>query len=112
MAKADGVSKRNLFISEKLPKEETYALSDQMRRAAISIPSNIAEGNGGKSLTDYARFLDIARGSEYELETQFEICIMLGYLTEADSKKVFELINEIGRMLHTLITKLKDPSKN
>ena len=112
MAKVDGVSKRNLFISEKLPKEETYALSDQMRRAAISIPSNIAEGNGGKSLTDYARFLDIARGSEYELETQFEICIMLGYLTETDCKKVFELINEIGRMLHTLITKLKTQSKN
>jgi four helix bundle protein len=103
--------KETYLLVKKLPKEETYALSDQMRRAAISIPSNIAEGNGRKSLTDYARFLDIARGSEYELETQFEICIMLGYLTETDCKKVFELINEIGRMLHTLITKLKTQSK-
>ena len=109
--KAMDLVKEIYLLAKMLPKEETYALSDQMRRAAISIPSNIAEGNGGKSLTDYARFLDIARGSEYELETQFEICIMLGYLTETDCKKVFELINEIGRMLHTLITKLKTQSK-
>ena len=104
--------KETYWLVKKLPKEETYALSDQMRRAAISIPSNIAEGNGRKSLTDYARFLDIARGSEYELETQFEICIMLGYLTETDCEKVFALINETGKMLHTLITKLKNQSKN
>jgi len=99
-------------ITKKLPKEEIYGLSDQMRRAAVSIPSNIAEGNGRKSLVDYARFLDIARGSEYELETQLQICIMLNYLSEKDTERAFVLISEIGKMLHTLITKLQTQSKN
>ena len=93
-------------LVKKLPKEETYSLSDQMRRAATSIPSNIAEGNGRKSQVEYARFLDIARGSQFELETQLHICIMLNFLTENETKKAFELIAEIGKMLNTLIIKL------
>jgi four helix bundle protein len=92
-------------LVKKLPKEELYVLSDQMRRAAISIPSNIAEGNGRKSHTEYARFLDIARGSQFELETQLHICIMLNYLTENETQKAFELISEVGRMLNSLIIK-------
>ncbi len=96
------------YLVKKLPKEEMYSFSDQMRRAAVSIPSNIAEGNGRKSLTDYARFLDIARGSEYELETQLQICIMLGYLTEKETANAFELITEVGKMLHTLINKVQN----
>ena len=98
-------------LTKKLPKEETYGLCDQMRRAAVSIPSNIAEGNGRKSLTDYARFLDIARGSEYELETQLQICVMLGYLTEKDTEKAFDLITQIGKMLHTMIIKIQNQAK-
>ncbi|MBE6814546.1 MAG: four helix bundle protein [Ruminococcaceae bacterium] len=98
-------------LVKKLPKEETYSLSDQMRRAAVSIPSNIAEGNGRKSLTDYARFLDIARGSEYELETQLQICVMLGYLTEKDTEKAFDLIAQVGKMLHTMINKVLKQAK-
>ena len=98
-------------LVKKLPKEETYSLSDQMRIAAVSIPSNIAEGNGRKSLTEYARFLDIARGSEYELETQLQICVMLGYLTEKDTEKVFDLIAQVGKMLHTMIIKIQNQAK-
>lgn len=94
------------FLVKKLPKEETYSLSDQMRRAVISIPSNIAEGNGRKSQTEYARFLDIARGSQFEIETQLHICIMLNFLTEKDTQKAFDLIEEIGKMLNALIIKL------
>jgi four helix bundle protein len=98
-------------LVKKLPKEETYSLLDQMRRAAVSIPSNIAEGNGRKSLTDYARFLDIAMVSEYELETQLQICVMLGYLTEKDTEKAFDLIAQVGKMLHTMINKVLKQAK-
>ena len=99
------LAKEIYSLVKKLPKEELYVLSDQMRRAAISIPSNIAEGNGRKSHTEYSRFLDIARGSQFELETQLHICIMLNYLTENETQKAFELISEVGRMLNSLIIK-------
>ncbi|WP_365685407.1 four helix bundle protein [Ruminococcus sp.] len=70
-----------------LPKEETYALSDQMRRAVVSIPSNIAEGAGRKTNSDFAHFLVIARGSRYELETQILICIRLGFIKEEQAAR-------------------------
>ena len=98
------------LLVKKLPKEETYALSDQMRRAAVSIPSNIAEGYGRKSKIEYVRFLDIARGSQYELETQLQICIMLEFLNENDTEKVFALLSETGKMLNALINKLQSNS--
>jgi len=63
-----------------LPKEELFALSDQMRRSVVSIPSNIAEGEGRNSDKDLIKFLLIARGSLWELSTQMEICERLGYL--------------------------------
>ena len=85
--KAMELVKEVYSLTKKLPKEETYALSDQMRRAVVSIPSNIAEGYGRKSKIEYIRFLDIARGSQYELETQIQICIMLEFLNENDTKK-------------------------
>jgi len=105
--KAMELVKEVYSLTKKLPKEETYALSDQMRRAVVSIPSNIAEGYGRKSKIEYIRFLDIARGSQYELETQIQICIMLEFLNENDTKKVFTLISETGKMLNSLINKLQ-----
>lgn len=93
-------------IVKLLPKEEHYALSDQMRRAAVSIPSNIAEGYGRNSANDYIRFLNIARGSKYELETQIRICVMLNYITEEQSQLALELTQEIGKMINALIKKL------
>lgn len=90
-----------------LPKEETYALSDQMRRAVVSIPSNIAEGQGRDSTREYIYFLNIARGSCFELETQLSICIRIGYLTEEKVRQSLNLINEIGKMLTAIINKLK-----
>ena len=94
------------MLTKKLPKEETYGLSDQMRRAAVSIPSNIAEGNGRKNDTEYARFLNIARGSECELETQLYICVMLNYVSAEQAKPAFELLNEIGKMINALAKSL------
>ncbi len=89
-----------------LPKEETYALSNQIRRAVVSIPSNIAEGNGRASTKDYARFLSMARGSKYELETQLLICVELNYLTQEQIAYAMNLSEEIGRMLNVIIAKL------
>ena len=89
-----------------LPKEEQFALSDQMRRAVVSIPSNIAEGYGRNSTNDYVRFLNIARGSIYELDTQLNVCVMLGYITEEQSKNAIELSQEVGKMINALAGKL------
>ena len=98
---------KNIYsLIRNLPKEEQYGLSDQMRRAAVSIPSNIAEGFGRHAAKDYCRFLSIARGSKYELETQIDICMMLGYLCENDVNETLSLLDEVGKMLNSLINKL------
>lgn len=89
-----------------LPKEETYALSDQMRRAAVSIPSNIAEGYSRNSDKELMQFLYIARGSKAELETQIKIGIMLNYFSEIQAEKALNLCVEVGKMLNSFILKL------
>jgi four helix bundle protein len=94
-----------------LPKFETYALSDQMRRAVISIASNIAEGYGRNSTREYIQFLCVARGSCFELETQVQACLHVGYLTEKDTEISLGLLNEIIRMLHSMIRTLKEKLK-
>ena len=93
-------------LVKKLPKEETYALSDQMRRAVVSIPSNIAEGKNRSSEKDYLRFLFIARGSRAEVETQLLICVRLDYLEEAEVEYALNLCSEVGKMLSTMISKM------
>ena len=89
-----------------LPKEETYALSDQMRRAVVSIPSNIAEGQQRNSPKEFKNFLNIARGSNGELETQLQICVRLNFLNEEQIKPAMELCSEISKMLSSFIVKL------
>ena len=89
--------------SKKFPSEERYALTDQLRRAVVSIPSNIAEGSGRASNRDYAHFLAIARGSLYETLTQLQIAQDLGYINEYDSCN--DLAQEIGRILTSLMKK-------
>ena len=93
-------------IAKLLPKSETFALSDQMRRAAVSIPSNIAEGYGRSPGKEYARFLSIARGSKYELETQHRICVRTGMIAQNEITVALSLCNEIGRMLNTILSHL------
>ncbi|MFV0554297.1 MAG: four helix bundle protein [Mangrovibacterium sp.] len=92
-----------------LPKEETYALSDQMRRAAVSIPSNIAEGQSRNSSKDYARFLAMAKGSRAELETQLLLCVRVGYLTNDDISVVIDLLSEISKIINAIQRKLTPP---
>jgi len=93
-------------ISKNIPASEIYGLTSQMRRCAVSIPSNIAEGYGRHSTNDYVRFLQIASGSLYELQTQLEISVNLGYLNKGESERLIELSGEIERMLSSLIRKL------
>ena len=90
------------LISE-FPAVEKYALADQVRRAVISIPSNIAEGCGRVSSRDYAHFLSFARGSLYETMTQLEFAQSIGYLESIEETEV--LAAEISRMLTTLLKK-------
>ena len=90
-----------------LPKEETYALSDQMRRAVVSVPSNIAEGQGRTSDKEYVHFLSMARGSLWELMTQLEICERLYYLDKTQTLLSRSLITEISKMLNALSNSLK-----
>ena len=94
------------LITKKLPKEEIYGLTSQIRRSCISIPSNIAEGFGRNSTNDYIRFLQITNGSLYELQTQLRICTNLKYFSNETYNKIYEQSREIERMLSSLIRKL------
>ncbi|WP_265132425.1 four helix bundle protein [Chryseobacterium oranimense] len=89
------------------PKDEMYGLTSQIRRASVSIPSNIAEGNSRRSKPDYLQFLKIARGSCAELETQLMISKNLNYLNEEDHQKLNNNIIEISKMLNGLINSLQ-----
>ena len=93
-------------LTSKLPKDELFGLTNQLRRAAVSIPSNIAEGNGRGSTKEYLHFLYIARGSKSEVETQLMICLALKYLKESDIENALGLCTEISKMLNKLILKL------
>jgi len=86
------------------PKSETYGLRSQMRRSAVSIPCNIAEGQGRGSDLDFIRFLTISRGSVLELETQTEIARRLGLLSDATAKQLFGEVCEVGRIVNGLIS--------
>lgn len=94
-------------LSKFLPKEELYSLTDQMRRAAVSISSNIAEGQGRGSIKSFIHFLSIARGSKAELETQLLLCVRLGYLKSEQVEPALGLCDEIGRMIFVLTGNLE-----
>ena len=98
--------KKIYVVTTAFPNEETYGLVSQMRRAAISIPSNIAEGAARGGTKEFMHFLGVARGSLSELETQLYISKELGYVTNAQD--VDSQIEEIFRLLGGLISSLKD----
>ena len=94
-------------ITKDFPKEETYGLTSQLRRAAVSIPSNIAEGYGRKTTPDYIRYLYIAYGSNCELETQILLSGDLEYIKSEKLKEIQEAMGEVERMLKALIKSLE-----
>ena len=93
-------------IVKLLPREEAHVLSDQMRRSAISIPSNIAEGQGRDTMKEFVRFLSIARGSLRELSTQLEICERVDYLDHTKTENAANLIEEVDKMINALSNSL------
>ena len=101
--KAMDLTDKIYSLTRSLPKEELFGLSNQMRRAAVSIPSNIAEGHGRRSDNEFKRFIGIAKGSAAELETQLLICTRQKYFTAEQIKESLNLCAEIGRMLAGLM---------
>ena len=93
-------------ISTAFPREEVYGLTSQLRRAAVSVPSNIAEGQGRRTTADFLRHLSISYGSLREVETQTLIATRLGYLTDRRCQEVLNLAAEVGRLLNGLMTSL------
>ena len=91
-------------LMRSFPKDERFRLCDQLSRAVVSVPSNIAEGNGRATKQDYAHFLSIARGSLFETMTQLEIAKRLGYVDDISCAE--SLAHVLRRMLNALITKL------
>lgn len=94
-------------ITREWPSEEKYGLTSQVRRSAMSVPSNVAEGCARRSSGDFVRFLSIARGSLAEAETQLIIAERLGYIGQAELGTLLEDAAEISRMLAGLINKLE-----
>lgn len=101
------LAKKIFVCTKSFPKEELYGMTSQMRRCAVSIPSNIAEGSQRSSDKDFANFILIARGSLAELETQSLLALEWKYMNEKDSKEILKICDELSRMLHTFHSKLK-----
>jgi len=97
--------------TQSFPRQEQYGLVSQMRRAAVSIPSNTAEGKGRLTDRDRAHFFAQARGSLLELETQILIAAKLNYMTDENAESVLELSGEIGRMLNSLVESIRPRSE-
>ena len=95
-----GLVKDIYDVTRHLPHEELFILTSQMRRAAISIPSNISEGAGRNSDKEFVRFIDIARGSSFELETQLFLCFDQNYLTEIELSSALDKVQKIQKMLY------------
>jgi four helix bundle protein len=96
-------------VGQRLPADERFGLTAQIRRAAVSVPANIAEGHGRSSRGDYRHHVWIAAGSLRELETLFEILTVLKYVDEKSLERVRGLCDELGRMLTRLAKRLESP---
>lgn len=108
--KAVTLSKNIYRLTKKFPKDEIYGLTSQIRRSAVSVPSNIAEGCGRNSYGEFIQFLGIASGSLAELHTQLLIALDADYITQENLDDLLVQIKEIGRMLSGLKSSLKNPS--
>lgn len=101
------LARKTYLITESFPKIELYGLVSQMRRACVSIPSNIAEGYGRKSKKEYLQFYSIAYGSLLELETQLILAHDLVFMNETNFREINAVREEVSKMLYVMIAKLK-----
>ena len=99
-------------LTSKFPIQEQYGLSSQIRRSAISVPSNISEGVARTSKLETLRFLDIARASLVELDTQIEIAVKLNYLSDSDTTTLSEMINHTFAMISKFIKSIKNDKRS
>ncbi|OKL41182.1 four helix bundle protein [Pontibacter flavimaris] len=99
------LAKSVYIITANFPADEKYGLKSQVNRAAVSIPSNIAEGAGRGSNKEFAQFLKIALGSAFEVETQMILAEAFGFVTEADNEKLMQQLSGVQKMLNGLINK-------
>lgn len=107
--KAIELAKTIYRVTEPFPRAETYGLTAQLRRAAVSIPSNIAEGQGRQSTGEFVQFLGTARGSLFEVETQIVLARDFGFLSEETSERILAESTELARVLQGLIASLTKP---
>ena len=105
------LSKQIYELSKLVPKEELFGLGSQMKRAAVSVPSNIAEGSSRNTTKDYINFVSIARGSNAEVWTQLLLCKELNFLTEEQISDSLQICEEISTMLNSMIVKLTEKVK-
>ena len=105
--KAMELSKAIYRVTKSFPDDERFGLTSQMRRAAISVPSNIAEGQGRLTAGEFRQFLGTARGSVFEVETQVQLASELGYIPAIDSEQIIQLTSEVSRLLNGLIRSLQ-----
>jgi four helix bundle protein len=110
--KAMDLTESVFMLTKDFPDEERFGLSSQIRRSAVSVPSNIAEGAGRNSNPDFIRFLNIANGSLNELETQILIGHRLEYLSKSQLEEVLPLITEVQKMNYALSQKLSKENNN
>lgn len=94
-------------LTENFPKKETYALSDQLQRASVSIPSNVAEGCSRRSENEFAHYLEISLGSAYEVETQLEIAVRLKYISKEQYDAANKAVQSIEKRLTSLINNIR-----
>lgn len=95
-------------VNKRLPRDERFALIDQLRRASVSVPLNIAEGSASASSREFARFIDIARGSLREVETCLVLALRFGYLKPEQLADANELIERVTQMLNALRKRLRE----
>ena len=106
--KAMNLTEKVYDLARSFPKEEIYGLTSQIRRCAVSIPANIAEGQGRRSKKEFQQFLGHARGSLLELDTHLELALRFGYINSESHQNILPQLQEVGRILNGLLRSLDE----